>query len=110
MTSSTCCFLGENNTRCAVGMFCSNDDESIKKLQAMDRMACALKDIDPVHFYEALQFNLDDVLIPEARNLPWGFWADLQTIHDNEMLWGYDGLNDDGKAVVERLKALWPIA
>jgi hypothetical protein len=108
MVVHSCRYLGENNTRCAVGMFCRNDEETISRLQKMDELAQGLNNQQPDEFAEKLGFELCEVLQPEVANAPWDFWASLQMLHDDESLWDANGINQDGRNRAEEIKDYEP--
>ena len=48
--------------------------------------------------------DLDSLLKPEYRGFPIDFWLALQYLHDIPMNWNNEGLSENGKTTVERIK------
>ena len=108
MVIHSCRYLGDNNTRCAVGMFCRDDEQTVSRLQKMDKQGKGLDSQHPDKFAEELGFELCEVLQPEVANAPWEFWASLQMLHDNEALWDANRINQDGRNRAKGMKDYWP--
>ena len=108
LVGKSCRYLGANGTRCAFSLFCGSDDLTVKRLQEMDKLQSSLASLDPADLKHQIQCELSDVVLPEVAGAEWGFWADLQTLHDDECLWDKNGINEMGLQHVATLKANWP--
>lgn len=63
-------------------------------------------------FYEGLQgvdeAGIDDLLQPRYRGHEFGFWKDMQQLHDDSENWARKGgLTEEGKELVSRFKKTW---
>lgn len=103
LVEDTCRYLGADNTRCAVGMFCGTDDLSVDRLIEMDDQSCSLISLNE-KFKARLGFELANVLLPEVAGAPFDFWSSLQGLHDNELAWDSSGITKDGMKHVRSLK------
>ena len=108
LVGKSCRYLGDNNTRCAVSLFCGDDELAISRLKAMDNLCSSLADLDPDDFRNHVKCELSDVLRPEVAAAPWTFWCQLQSLHDDEKNWDAEGLTEEGRVKVAALKADWP--
>ena len=108
MVIHSCRYLGDNNTRCAVGMFCRDDEQTVSRRQKMDKQGKGLASQHPDEFTEELGFELCEVLQPEVAKAPWEFWVNLQMLHDNEEMWNANGINEYGQDKAKEMKNDWP--
>ena len=95
-----CVYRTEDNEKCALGR-CISFDQIISFASKYVSSIMDIKD----EFAEGE--TLDQYLKPEYRGHKLGFWADIQTLHDEECNWTKEGISESGQEYVDLLLESW---
>lgn len=88
-----CVYRNDEGNKCAVGR-CFNE-----------KKANFLSDLDAKSYDK--EYCLDNHLKKKYKGHSIEFWDDLQGLHDSSYCWNSQGLTEQGKAEVKRLKNKW---
>jgi len=98
--TSGCEYQNAKGYCCAVGR-CMKDPLSVENSFVGD------EDSSVAALDTSSTSGLDSFLKPEYQGHSVSFWVDIQGLHDNDTNWGKNGLSDQGKSIIQRIKDKW---
>lgn len=96
-----CVYENKDGNCCAVGRYI--DSNKIDRCLLLGTVfTLGLKTAE-----EKVKVDLEDILLSEYRGHDLDFWDDLQALHDSRFHWDKEGLSEEGKEYVKKLKQKW---